>query len=551
MDVDDIYNKLGLFNTDSKLEIDEFEVKKEIKEEDEVDPFTKVGGLKEQLELVKRVVDIPLNKPETFTNYNLKPPRGLLLFGPPGTGKSLLAQAAAKHSKATLFTVNGPELVSKFVGETEAKIREIFEKARDKEPSIILIDEIDSICPNRDDAQNELDKRVVATFLTLLDGASSDEHGKFHRIVVIGTTNRVQSIDPALRRPGRFDIEVEIGIPSPEDRYDILKTLLNSVNHNLTDDFVKSISDKSHGYVGADLSAVVKEAGLSAIQRKIKNPTEEDLIISESDIIETIGKIKPSAMREVSVKVPKVLWSDIGGHHHVRHKLKESVEWPLKHPEVFTRFNIKPPKGILLYVKGPELFNKWVGESEKAVKEVFRKARAAAPSIVFFDEMDALTVKRGNDGDTSSVADRVLSQILTEMDGLDSLVNVTVVGATNRPDIMDPALLRPGRMDRILYIGPPNYEARLEIFNIQSKKMPFSDDINIEYLSEKTEGCSGAEVVALCQEAAMNSLQRDLNTKIITFNDFELALQKLIKRITPEMLEFYHNYASTSGMKQV
>ncbi|CEG71704.1 hypothetical protein RMATCC62417_07395 [Rhizopus microsporus] len=492
--------------------------------------YENIGGLTKQIQIVREMIETPLNNPELFVRYGLKPPRGLLLFGPPGTGKTLIARAAAQEAGAHSIIVNGPEIVSKFYGETEQKLRDIFQEAIARSPTIIFIDEIDSLCPKRDEAPSELEKRVVTTLLTLMDGANTEHN----RVVVIGATNRPNALDEALRRPGRFDREVEIGIPTSEARYSIFKTIMAKIPHSLTDLELEHLAQRSHGYVGADIAAVCREAGLKCIKRCSSKPTDS-LIVNFQDMKEAMSEIRPSAMREIMLEVPKVYWTDIGGQADIKQRLKESIEWPLQHPEAFQRLGIRPPKGILLYgppgcsktlmakalateansnfiaVKGPELLSKWVGESEKAVHEVFRKARAASPSIVFFDEIDALTVKRGASGDGgTSVADRVLSQLLNELDGIEPLVNVTVVAATNRPDIIDDALLRPGRIDRILYVGPPDYDSRKEIFRIQLSKMACASDVDIEEIAAKSEGCSGAEAVAICQEAALLAMEEDI-----------------------------------------
>ncbi|KAI9264294.1 P-loop containing nucleoside triphosphate hydrolase protein [Phascolomyces articulosus] len=534
--------------------------------------YDQIGGLKEQIKTVRDMVETPLQNPEIFYRYGLRPPRGVLLYGPPGTGKTLIARAVAQETGAHAIVINGPEIISKYYGETEQKIRDIFQTAQELAPSVIFIDEIDALCPKRDEAGSELEKRVVTTLLTLMDGANSAD-----RIVVLGATNRPNALDEALRRPGRFDREVEIGIPTSDDRFSILTTLMRPIPHTLTDQQLNILASKSHGYVGADLAAVCREAGLKCIRR---NTTTEhvDLRVNLSDMNEAMSEIRPSAMREIMLEVPKVYWSDVGGQGDIKQRLKESVEWPLQHPEAFERLGIRPPKGILLYgppgcsktlmakalateagsnfiaVKGPELFSKWVGESEKAVREVFRKARAASPSIVFFDEIDALTVKRGGGGDgggTTSVADRVLSQLLNEMDGIEPLVNVTVVAATNRPDIIDDALLRPGRIDRILYVGPPDIQSRREIFKIQLSNMACGPDVDIDELAFKSDGCSGAETVAICQEAALFAMEENVHIDSVKQRHFMQALSSFTRRITPEMLKFYHDFQTRSGLQSI
>ncbi|KAG0226424.1 spermatogenesis associated protein 5 [Actinomortierella wolfii] len=572
--------------------------------------YEQIGGLGAQIKTVRDMIELPLKDPQIFTQFGLRPPKGVLLYGPPGTGKTLIARTVAKATGAFLTVINGPEIISKFYGETEAKLRTIFEQAAENSPSIIFIDEIDALCPKRDEAASEMEKRVVATLLTLMDGVSdknvSESTTVAPRVVVLGATNRPNALDEALRRPGRFDREIEIGIPDAKARSEILEALLRKIPNTLLKDQVEYLASISHGYVGADLAAVCREAGLKTIKRMIgsqghsgleqqfetlsidqtgdgtattnKDSSIQDIRVSFEDMQQAMREVRPSAMREIMIEVPRVLWSDIGGQEDVKQKLKESVEWPLQHPEAFLRMGIRPPKGILLYgppgcsktlmakalatqaglnfiaVKGPELFSKWVGESEKAVREVFRKARAASPSIVFFDEIDALTVKRGaGDEGGSSVVDRVLSQLLNELDGIEPLVNVTVVAATNRPDIMDPALMRPGRIDRILYVSPPDLASRTEILRLQmsSRRMAVGPDVDAAAIAEATEGCSGAEVVALCQEAAMKAMEEDLNIEYVSKRHFDQALAQMTRRITPEMIQFYDDFRRKSGLKSV
>ncbi|KAF9917294.1 spermatogenesis associated protein 5 [Lobosporangium transversale] len=647
---DQIFKEAGATNNNSIVELDKKQQKKNHH------AYDQIGGLGAQIKTVREMVEIPLHNPEIFTRFGLRPPKGVLLFGPPGTGKTLIARTVAAATNAFLTVINGPEIISKFYGETEAKLRAIFELAAENSPSIIFIDEIDALCPKRDEAASEMEKRVVATLLTLMDGVSEKKtlvttenpsssthpynlsattastldsnNNSSPRIVVLGATNRPNALDEALRRPGRFDREIEIGIPNASARNEILTALLKKIPNNLTAAQIEHLASISHGYVGADLAAVCREAGLKTINRVLssgksdydashfgavginasvldpkrqQNPQvlglqncfetlslskdqlvggyltpkheHDELMVSVEDMRTAMTDVKPSAMREIMIEVPKVLWTDIGGQAEIKQKLKESVEWPLQHPDAFIRMGIRPPKGILLY--GPPgcsktlmakalatqaglnfiaLFSKWVGESEKAVRDVFRKARAASPSIVFFDEIDALTIKRGSGDDGgSSVADRVLSQLLNELDGIEPLVNVTVVAATNRPDIMDPALMRPGRIDRILYVSPPDLASRREILRLQihSKKMACDVDVDIEHLAERTEGCSGAEVVALCQEAAMKAMEENLDITCVSKRHFEQALVGMTRRITPEMIQFYDNFRMRSGLKSV
>ncbi|KAJ7406774.1 spermatogenesis associated 5 [Pitangus sulphuratus] len=428
--------------------------------------YDMIGGLSSQLRTIRETVELPLKQPELFKSYGIPPPRGVLLYGPPGTGKTLIAKAIANEVGAHVTVINGPEIISKFYGESESRLRQIFAEASLRRPSIIFIDELDALCPKREGAQNEVEKRVVASLLTLMDGIGSE--GSEGQLLVLGATNRPHALDAALRRPGRFDKEIEIGIPNARDRLDILQKLLRRVPHSLTEAELVQLADGAHGYVGADLAALCKEAGLHALRRALgKSPNLLDtevagsVMIAFNDFLQGMNDVRPSAMREVAIDVPKVSWSDIGGLEDVKLKLKQAVEWPLKHPESFIRMGIQPPKGVLLYgppgcsktmiakalahesglnflaVKGPELMNKYVGESERAVREIFRKARAVSPSILFFDEIDALAVERGNSSGAGNVADRVLAQLLTEMDGIEQLKDVTILAATNRPDMID------------------------------------------------------------------------------------------------------------------
>ncbi|NXU44198.1 SPAT5 protein, partial [Drymodes brunneopygia] len=484
--------------------------------------YDMIGGLSSQLRTIRETVELPLKQPELFKSYGIPPPRGVLLYGPPGTGKTMIAKAIANEVGAHVTVINGPEIISKFYGESESRLRQIFAEASLRRPSIIFIDELDALCPKREGAQNEVEKRVVASLLTLMDGIGSE--GSEGQLLVLGATNRPHALDAALRRPGRFDKEVEIGIPNAQDRLDILQKLLRKVPHSLKAEQLAQLADSTHGYVGADLAALCKEAGLYALRRALgKRPNLWDtevagsVMIAFNDFLQGMNDVRPSAMREVAIDVPKVSWSDIGGLEDVKLKLKQAVEWPLKHPESFIRMGIQPPKGVLLYgppgcsktmiakalahesglnflaVKGPELMNKYVGESERAVREIFRKARAVSPSILFFDEIDALAVERGNSSGAGNVADRVLAQLLTEMDGIEQLKDVTILAATNRPDMIDKALLRPGRIDRIIYVPLPDAATRREIFKLHFQSMPVSDEVCLAELVERTQKYSGAE----------------------------------------------------------
>uniref|UniRef100_A0A8C3PDU7 vesicle-fusing ATPase n=1 Tax=Chrysemys picta bellii TaxID=8478 RepID=A0A8C3PDU7_CHRPI len=491
--------------------------------------YDMIGGLSSQLQTIRETIELPLKQPELFKCYGIPPPRGVLLYGPPGTGKTMIARAVANEVGAHVSIINGPEIISKFYGETESRLRQIFAEASQRRPSIIFIDELDALCPKREGAQNEVEKRVVASLLTLMDGIGSEDGAG--QLLVLGATNRPHALDAALRRPGRFDKEIEIGVPNAQDRFDILRKLLNKVPHLLTTTELVQLADSAHGYVGADLAALCKEAGLCALRRALgeqanllDSEVAGSVMITLNDFLQGMNDVRPSAMREVAIDVPKVLWSDIGGLETVKLKLKQAVEWPLKHPESFIRMGIQPPKGVLLYgppgcsktmiakalanesglnflaVKGPELMNKYVGESERAVREIFRKARAVSPSILFFDEIDALAVERGRSSGAGNVADRVLAQLLTEMDGIEQLKDVTILAATNRPDMIDKALMRPGRIDRIIYVPLPDAKTRREIFKLQFRSMPISDEVCLEELVLQTQKYSGAEVQSLQYE---------------------------------------------------
>ncbi|KAF9263698.1 AAA-domain-containing protein [Marasmius fiardii PR-910] len=539
------------------------------------DPYDTVGGLGKQIAEIKDLLEIPLARPDLFRYFGLKPPRGILLHGPPGTGKTHLARAIAASTKTSVMVVNGPELSSAFHGETESKLRNVFKEAGDKSPCIVVLDEVDALVPRREGGGGgEVEKRVVATLLTLLDGMEDDDSGQ-GRVVVIGTTNRPNAIDPALRRPGRFDREIEIGIPDCDARLSILEVLLLKTRHIIPREDLLAVAARAHGYVGADLSAVVREAGTAAIKRWLANPNKaEKPEITSSDLLSSLPTVRPSAMRSLFVDAPPVRYSDIGGQAHVIKKLRESVEWPLLHPEAFQRLGIKPPKGVLLYgppgcsktvlaracacesginflaVKGPELLNKYVGESERAVREIFRKARAASPSIVFFDEIDALASSRtASSDDSGSSHEGVLTSLLNEMDGVQELVGVTVLAATNRPESIDPALMRPGRLDRILYVGPPDRQGREEIFKIRLHRMKVDEKIDIAELATLTDGCSGAELTALCQEAALLTMQQDLHAPFVPNHAFITAARSIQRQITPAVRQKFEDWRVKSGLQ--
>ncbi|MEM2073989.1 MAG: CDC48 family AAA ATPase [Nitrososphaeria archaeon] len=572
--------------------------------------YEDIGGLKNEIETIREMVELPLKHPEIFERLGIEPPKGVLLYGPPGTGKTLLAKAVANESNAMFYAINGPEIMSKYYGESEKQLRDIFEEAEKNAPSIIFIDELDSIAPKRDETSGEVERRVVAQLLTLMDGLKSRG-----QVIVIGATNRPNSIDPALRRPGRFDREIQINLPDVDGRKEILQihtrgmpikpeiseTLLEKCiseldkkdqdkikklqnieeqvsfikqNHpelyeklkkESIDEMLSKLAEVTHGFSGADLEALCKEAAMKALRSHIselkkyendKIPQEvlERIEVTYNHFLDALKGIEPSGMREVLIQKPRVKWSDIGGLDEAKRKLREVVELPLKHPEIFQEAGIKPPKGILIVgppgtgktllakavanesnanfiaVKGPELFSKWVGESEKHVREVFKRARTMAPSIIFFDEFDALAPKRSSFG--HEVTERVVNQLLTELDGIEELSKVVVIAATNRVDLIDPALLRPGRFDYIIELEKPDEKTRLEIFKVHTRNMPLAKDVDLEKLAKETEGLTGADIEAICREAAMESVRERIEgkrTKIeVTRDHFEKAL-RLIK----------------------
>ncbi len=501
--------------------------------------YEDIGGIRNEIARVREMIELPLRHPELFKRLGVEAPKGVLLHGPPGTGKTLLAKAVANETNANFYSIGGPEIMSKYYGESEEKLRNVFEQAEKNAPSIIFIDEIDSIAPKREEVSGEVERRIVAQLLSLMDGLKS--RGK---VVVIGATNRVNAIDPALRRPGRFDRELEIGVPDREGRLEILQ--IHTRGMPLAKDVnLEKLADISHGFVGADLQSLSKEAGMRSLRRILPNidltsesipsDTLRKIIVTMSDFMDVIKEMEPSAMREVFVEIPDIRWEDIGGLAPIKQEMQEAVEWPLKYQGIFTFADVMPPKGILLYgppgtgktlmakaaaneseanfisIKGPELLSKWVGESEKGVREIFRKARQAAPCIIFFDEIDAIAPKRGGDFGDSHVTERLISQLLTELDGLEILTNVVVIAATNRPDIVDAALLRPGRFDRLLYVPPPDRDSRIQIIKIHIKKKPLDDVVDIEKLADQTEGYTGADIASLSSAAVMLALREHVS----------------------------------------
>ena len=499
--------------------------------------YEDIGGLDREIARVREMIELPLKHPELFERLGVEAPKGVLLHGPPGTGKTLLAKAVANETQANFYHIGGPEIMSKFYGESEGKLREIFKEAQENAPAIIFIDEIDSIAPKRDEVSGDVEKRIVSQLLTIMDGLES--RGK---LVVIGATNRPNALDPALRRPGRFDREIEIGLPDRKGRHQVL--MIHTRGMPLTEEVdLEEISSRTHGFVGADLEALVKEAAMGALRRVLPEinldeesvPAEilEKINVTMNDFEDSLKEVPPSSMREVLVESPNVHWEDVGGMEETKQELKEAIEWPLKYREIFEYTDVKPPKGIMLYgppgtgktlvakavatesevnfisIKGPELLSKWVGESEKGVREIFRKARQAAPCIIFFDEIDSIVPPRGRDLGTN-VTGRVVSQILTELDGLDNLKDVVVVAATNRVDMVDPALMRPGRIDRILYIPNPDLEARKAIMGIHTRGKPLADDVDLDKLAELMEGYSGADIAATCGAASQSAIHEHL-----------------------------------------
>lgn len=526
--------------------------------------YDDIGGLDEELQRVREMIELPLKHPELFERLGIDPPKGVLLYGPPGTGKTLIARAVANEAGANFFSIQGPEIMSKFYGQSEERLRQIFSEAEKNSPSVIFIDELDSIAPRRDEVQGEVERRVVAQLLTLMDGMSTRGN-----VIVIAATNRIEAIDPALRRPGRFDREIEIGIPTIEGREEILQ--IHTRGMPLDDDVqINYIASITHGFAGADLAALAREAAMKSLRRFLPEIDLEKAIpvsvlekmkVTNADFQAALKEIEPSAMREVLVEVPNIRWEDIGGLEEVKRQLREVIEMPLEDPESFARMGIKPPRGVLLFgapgtgktmiakaiasqskanfisIKGPEVMSKWVGESEKAIRMIFKKAKQVSPAIVFLDEIDAIAPRRGSYSD-SGASERMVNQLLTSMDGLEALDNVVIIGATNRPDILDPALLRPGRFDRILLVPVPDESSRLKILQVHTRNMPLLD-VDLEALAKRLDGYVGADIESLCREAAMIALREDRRAKVVTMEHFEEAMT-IVKPSTDDAASKYY-----------
>ncbi len=554
-----------------------------VDEEDQGDvqtiSYEDIGGLGDQLQKVREMIELPLKHPILFRRLGIDPPRGVLLHGPPGTGKTLIAKAVASETNAHFTSINGPEIISKYYGESEKQLREIFEDAASNAPAIIFIDELDSIAPKREDVSGEVERRVVAQLLTLLDGMQGRDN-----VVVIGATNRQDAIDPALRRPGRFDREIEIGVPDKNGRAEIIE--IHTRGMPISDDFdVDWLLDNTHGFVGADISALVRESAMKALRRYLPEidldeeqiPPEvlEKMAVIMADFRMAIKEVEPSALREIYLEVPEVSWDEVGGLQDIKDRLKESIEWPLTKPELFDHFGINPPRGIVLFgapgtgktllakaiaseakanfitIKGPELISKWVGESEKAVREVFKKAKQSSPSIIFLDEFESIAgVRRSSSGEGSDVINRVVNQLLSSMDGVEGMEGVIVVAATNRPEMIDPALLRSGRFERVMHVPPPDPEALKSILEIHTENMPLGK-FSLDEIASKLENYTGADIEAVCREAGLIAMRADKKT--VTRKHFEEAVERVRPTVTDEMMLYYNRMEDllTSGLQSV
>ncbi|MBP1921026.1 transitional endoplasmic reticulum ATPase [Halorubrum alkaliphilum] len=530
--------------------------------------YEDIGGLQNEIQRVREMVELPMKHPQIFSKLGIEPPQGVLLHGPPGTGKTLLAKAVANETSASFFSIAGPEIISKYYGESEQQLREIFEDAKEESPSIIFIDELDSIAPKREDVTGEVERRVVAQLLTMMDGLETRG-----QVVVIGATNRVDSVDPALRRPGRFDREIEIGVPDEVGRKEILQ--IHTRGMPLSDDVsLDHLADETHGFVGADIESLTKEAAMKALRRYLPeiDLDEEEvppslidrMIVKRDDFGGALNEVEPSAMREVLVELPKMSWDDVGGLEDAKQQVQESVEWPLTSPEKFERMGVEAPKGVLLYgppgtgktlmakavanetnanfisVRGPQLLSKWVGESEKAIRQTFRKARQVSPTIIFFDELDSLAPARGQEMG-NNVSERVVNQLLTELDGLEEMGDVMVIGATNRPDMIDPALIRSGRFDRLVMIGQPDQEGRERILEIHTQDTPLAPDVSLREVADITDGYVGSDLEGIAREAAIEALRDDDDAEDVEMKHFRRAMESVRPTITEDLMSYYED----------
>ena len=533
--------------------------------------YEDIGGLQKEIHRVRELIELPLKHPELFRHLGIEPPKGVLLLGPPGCGKTLIAKAVANESGAHFIAINGPEIMSKWYGESEKRLREIFQQAEENSPSIVFIDEVDAVAPRREEVTGEVEKRVVAQLLSLMDGLEAKGD-----VVVIAATNRPEAVDPALRRPGRFDREIVIGVPDRNGRKEILQ--IHTRNMPLTEEVdLDELSRITHGFVGADLEALAKESAMHSLRKFLPKldlekgtiPAEvlEEMKVTKEDFSRAMDEVQPAALREVFLEIPDVRWDDIGGLDETKQRLKEAIEWPMKYPDLFVRLGVRAAHGLLLFgppgtgktmlakaaateseanfiaVRGPEVLSKWVGESEKAVRKIFQKARQSAPCIIFFDELDAIAPRRGRDISSSGVSERMVNQLLSEMDGMEALGEVVVIGATNRPDILDPALLRPGRFDKLIYVPAPDRDVRVEIFKIHTRKMPLTDDVDIDRLAEITEFYTGADIEAVCLEAAMVAAREDIDVKEVKMRHFEESLRAVPATLTPADIREYERLA--------
>ncbi len=541
--------------------------------------YEDIGGLDSELEQVREMIELPMRHPELFQQLGIEPPKGVLLHGPPGTGKTLMARAVANEIDAYFTDISGPEIMSKYYGESEEQLREVFEEAEENAPAVVFIDEIDSIAPERGETSGDVERRVVAQLLSLMDGL--EERGE---VIVIGATNRVDALDPALRRGGRFDREIEVGVPDKDGRKEILQVHTRGMPLSESVDLDR-YAENTHGFVGADIAQLAKEAAMNALRRirpeldleedEIDAETLERLEVTEEDFKHALKGIEPSALREVFVEVPDVTWEDVGGLEGTKERLREAIQWPLEYPQVFAQMDMQAAKGVLMYgppgtgktllakaianesqsnfisIKGPELLNKYVGESEKGVREVFEKARANAPTVVFFDEIDSIAGERGRHSGDSGVGERVVSQLLTELDGLEDLEDVVVIATTNRPDLIDPALLRPGRLDRHVHVPVPDEEARRKIFEVHTRNKPLAEGVDLDDLAGRTDGYVGADIEAVCREASMaatrefisrvdpDEIDESVGNVRVTIEHFEEAMEEVTPSVDEEMKERY------------